>query len=404
MPTQDDLMSFLASASRHVPVNQEGLADSLRQGYNQVLQEQGAQEPQEQQENELEESIEVSAEAIQELEEQIREQANEELVRYAMQNLGLNATNQSPSTEASSSTDSTENTEPESQEMVAPPEVVEAYLRFARETQGQPEPEPEPEQEPPQDDTPVNERPIQVPAYSTVREELVRFSDAEWFNKVQEKVIVLAGVGGIGSNMAVILAKLNPSAIYIFDDDLVESFNLAGQFYSNEDIGKPKVEALAASVNKYTNYSSIFALNRRFMTGEEVVADIMICGFDNMRARKDFFAAWKSHVMTLSEERRKDCLFIDGRLTADEFQIFCITGIDDFYMDNYVNNYLFNDYEAQRETCSYKQTGFLADMIGAFMVNLVVNFCANQVNPRRNMTLPFMTSYRSSIMFLDFKR
>lgn len=400
MPTQDDLMSFLASASRHVPVSQERLADSLRQGYTQVLQEQSAPESQEQQENGLEEIVEETA--MQEAERARRD--NEELVRYAMQNLGLNATNQSPSTDVIASTDSTENPEPENSEMVAPPEVVEAYLRFARETQGQQEPEPEPEPEPPQDDTPEEERPIQVPTYSTVREELVRFSDAEWFNKVQEKVIVLAGVGGIGSNMAVILAKLNPSAIYIFDDDLVESFNLAGQFYSNEDIGKPKVEALAASINKYTNYSSIFALNRRFMPGEEVVADIMICGFDNMRARKDFFASWKSHVMALSEERRKDCLFIDGRLTADEFQIFCITGVDNFYMDDYVNNYLFNDYEAQRETCSYKQTGFLADMIGAFMVNLVVNFCANQVNPRRNMTLPFMTSYRSSMMFLDFKR
>lgn len=403
MPTQDDLMSFLASASRHVPVSQERLADSLRQGYNQILQEQNAPEPQEQQESELlDEIAEVTAEVVQEIAERTREQANEELVRYAMQNLGLDTTNQTASTEVPPTTNSTESTEAESPEMVAPPEVVEAYLRFAREAQVQSESEPEPE--PPQDDTPVNERPVQVPAYSTVREELVRFSDAEWFNKVQEKVIVLAGVGGIGSNMAVILAKLNPSAIYIFDDDRVESFNLAGQFYSNEDIGKPKVEALAASVNKYTNYSSIFALNRRFMPGEEVIADIMICGFDNMRARKDFFAAWKSHVMTLSEERRKDCLFIDGRLTADEFQIFCITGTDSFYMDDYVNNYLFNDYEAQRETCSYKQTGFLADMIGAFMVNLVVNFCANQVNPRRNMTLPFMTSYRSSMMFLDFKR
>ena len=400
MPTQDDLMSFLASASRHVPVSQERLADSLRQGYNQVLQEQSAPEPQEQQENELEETLEETA--MQEAERARRD--NEELVRYAMQNLGLNATNQSTPAEVPPSTNSTENPESEDQEMMAPPEVVEAYLRFARETQGQQESEPEPKPEPLQDNTPEEEQPVQVPAYSTVREELVRFSDAEWFNKVQEKVIILAGVGGIGSNMAVILAKLNPSAIYIFDDDFVESFNLAGQFYSNEDIGKPKVEALAASVNKYTNYSSIFALNRRFMVGEEVIADIMICGFDNMRARKDFFAAWKSHVMTLSEERRKDCLFIDGRLTADEFQIFCMTGTDNFYMDDYVNNYLFNDYEAQRETCSYKQTGFLADMIGAFMVNLVVNFCANQVNPRRNMTLPFMTSYRSSMMFLDFKR
>lgn len=392
MPTQDDLMSFLASASRHVPVNQGRLSESIREEARQSTEE---REPEPQ-----DESAEETAETMQEAERARR--ANEELIQYAMQNLGLNATNQSTSTEVSVSTNSTENPEPEGPEMVAPPEVVEAYLRFARETQGQPEPEPEPE--PPQDDTPVNERPIQVPTYSTVREELVRFSDAEWFNKVQEKVIVLAGVGGIGSNMAVILAKLNPNAIYIFDDDHVESFNLAGQFYSNEDIGKPKVEALAASVNKYTNYSSIFALNRRFMLGEDVVADIMVCGFDNMRARRDFFTAWKNRVMTLTEERKKDCLFIDGRLSADEFQIFCITGTDDFYMDDYVDNYLFNDYEAQRETCSYKQTGFLADMIGAFMVNLIVNFCANQVNPRRNMTLPFMTSYRSSMMFLDFKR
>lgn len=402
MNAPDDLMSFLASASRHVPVSQERLAESLRQGYNQTVQEQSESESQE--DTQEEQPAESIAEQVAE-EERIR--ANEELVRYAMQNLGLNASTQAvqPSTETNTSTIVSEG---ETQQF-APPEVVESYLHFIRDAQGQQpepeqEPEPEPEPEPPQDNTPVNERPIQVPTYSTVREELVRFSDAEWFNKVQEKVIVLAGVGGIGSNMAVILAKLNPSAIYIFDDDFVEPFNLAGQFYSNEDIGKPKVEALAASVNKYTNYSSIFALNRRFMTGEEVIADIMICGFDNMRARKDFFAAWKSHVMTLSEERRKDCLFIDGRLTADEFQIFCITGTDNFYMDSYVNNYLFNDYEAQRETCSYKQTGFLADMIGAFMVNLVVNFCANQVNPRRNMTLPFMTSYRSSMMFLDFKR
>ena len=370
MPTQDDfLMSFLASASRHIPLNQERLSQSIREEAQQAVQE----------------AVEERSTQRQEEPEHTEERGvNEEVMRYAMQNLGLdNPEGQSDEDEERG----------ESVESIAPQEVVENFIRTTQQ-----------EEEPIQDDTPEEERPIQVSTYSTIREELVRFSDAEWFNKVQEKVIVLAGVGGIGSNMAVILAKLNPSAIYIFDDDTVESFNLAGQFYSNEDIGKPKVEALAASVNKYTNYSSIFALNRKFILGEEVVADIMVCGFDNMRARKDFFAAWKAHVMALSEERRKDCLFIDGRLTADEFQIFCITGTDSFYMDSYVNNYLFNDYEAQRETCSYKQTGFLADMIGAFMVNLVVNFCANQVNPKRNMSLPFMTSYRSSMMFLDFKR
>lgn len=368
MNAPDDLMSFLTSVSRHVPVNQERLVESAREDVRQEIEEQQAEA--------------AAAERAR--------VANEELIRYAMQNLGL-TTNQSQSTEPSNSTSTvsvTENTETASPETPAVQEVPQEQ---------EPEPEPEP-------DIPENEKAIVVPTYSSIREELVRFSDAEWFNKVQEKVIVLAGVGGIGSNMAVILAKLNPSAIYIFDHDTVDASNLAGQFYSNEDIGKPKVEALAASITKYTNYSAIFALNRRFALGEDVVADIMVCGFDNMRARRDYFTAWKSHVETLSEEGKKNCLFIDGRLTADEFQIFCMTGTDDFYMEDYRKNYLFYDHEAQRETCSYKQTGFLADMIGAFMVNLIVNFCANQVNPNRNMTLPFMTSYRSSMMFLDFKR
>ena len=137
------------------------------------------------------------------------------------------------------------------------------------------------------------------------------------------------------------------------------------------------------------------------MQGEQIVADIMVCGFDSMRSRRDYFTVWKGRVDSLSAEEKKNCLFIDGRLTADEFQIFCMTGEDDYYMELYQRDYLFQDYQAAPLPCSFKQTGFLADMIGAFMVNLIVNFCANQANPGRNMSLPFKTSYRTDIMYLE---
>ena len=140
------------------------------------------------------------------------------------------------------------------------------------------------------------------------------------------------------------------------------------------------------------------------MSGESIVGDIMICGFDNMVARKCFYGNWKAHATTIPEEERGKCLFIDGRLSANELQIFCITGTDDYYMKVYERDYLFEDYQAERQICSFKQTGFLAQMIGSFIVNLLVNFCANQVNPARRMALPFMTSYKSDLMFLDFKR
>lgn len=274
--------------------------------------------------------------------------------------------------------------------------------------QEEPTPEPEPETPTVQperwDGIPRNERPVETPDYTNVREETLRFSDANWFKQVQEKVVILAGMGGIGSNMAIILAKLHPASIYMFDGDVVETVNMAGQLYSNEDVGMPKVEAIARTIQRYTNNSSIVALNRYFALPETIVGDIMICGFDSMTARQNYFTAWKNWVDTKDEEGKKDCLFMDGRLTATEFQIFCFTGADEYYIEEYKNKYLFPDYRAMDVPCSFKQTGYLAQMIGSFMVNLFVNFCANQVNPMRGMSLPFLTSYRGDMMYLELRR
>lgn len=258
---------------------------------------------------------------------------------------------------------------------------------------------PSEEDEPP---IPIDERPVVMPPSIGVREELVRFSDAEWFSKIQEKKIILAGVGGIGSNLAIILAKLNPETIYLFDHDHVEAVNMAGQLYRTSDIGEYKVEALASTIIDYANYHSIVTVPRFYMSGESIVEDIMICGFDSMRSRKAYYYTWKAHVTEKVPEERKDCLFIDGRLTADEFQIFCITGDDTYYMHKYESEELFDDGQAPNLPCSFKQTGFLAQMIASYMANLLVNFCANQVNPLRNMSLPFKTSYRSDMMYLSF--
>lgn len=267
-----------------------------------------------------------------------------------------------------------------------------------QETTNEPESEPV---EPPVEDIPKEEQPVIVPDYSAVRAETSRFSSAEWFSKVQEQVVILAGVGGIGSNMAIILAKLNPKALYLFDGDTVEAANLSGQFYSADNIGKFKVDAIAESIVKYTNYSTVFACRRFYQPGEEIISGIMVCGFDNMRARRSYYNAWKRYVASQPEDKKGECLFIDGRLTADKFQILCMTGEDTYYMHEYEDKWLFQDSEAEHTICSFKQTGYLADMIGAFMVNLLVNFCANLSNPQRQMPLPFLTEYNSNIIYLN---
>lgn len=230
-------------------------------------------------------------------------------------------------------------------------------------------------------------------------EELVRFSSAEWFNKAQEQKIVLAGLGGIGSWAAFLLSKLNPESLVMFDPDVVSEVNLAGQLFSTEDVGKRKVDVIADKIQLYNNYYKVVCHNS-FYFYDSVKANIMICGFDTMVARNDFFRTWKKHVL-MNPDKADQCLFIDGRLNANELQIFCITGSDKYYMDLYESKYLFRDSEAVQETCSFKQTAYMACMIGSLMTNLFVNFCANLCNLSIPKVLPFLTTYTSDFMFFD---
>lgn len=232
-----------------------------------------------------------------------------------------------------------------------------------------------------------------------VDEATSRFSSAIWYEKIQEKTIVLAGCGGIGSFVGFLLARMKPASMFLYDNDTVEAVNMSGQLYGQSDLGKYKVDALVEIIRNFANYGSIFAIPERF-TSEPEASDIMICGFDNMEARRAFFTKWVEHVHSKPEEERANCLFIDGRLAAEEFQIFCIRGDDEFNINRYSHDFLFSDEEADETICSYKQTTFCANMIASYMVNLFVNFCANQCNPIIDRDLPFLTTYSAETMYL----
>ena len=236
-----------------------------------------------------------------------------------------------------------------------------------------------------------------------VNDETLRFSAAAWFQKAQEQIIILAGVGGIGSWISFLLAKLHPRAMYLYDPDTVELVNLAGQLYSSNDVGKYKVDALCDTIANYTGYRDIFSYPTRY-ADDSLVGDIMFCGFDNMPAREYFYRRWHDHVMSLPEDRRHQCLFIDGRLTAEELQILALTGNDEYYMKQYEERFLFTDAEAVQEVCSFKQTAFMANMIGALVVNIFVNFCANLVGTGFPRSIPFFTQYTAETMFMSIEK
>ena len=118
-----------------------------------------------------------------------------------------------------------------------------------------------------------------------------------------------------------------------------------------------------------------------------------------MEARKHAFYKWKNRVESLCPADKEKSLFIDGRLDAEDLQIFCITGNDTHLIQKYENEYLYSDADVEEAPCSFKQTSYLAAMIGSLITNLVVNFVSNTV-VEFSKVLPFKTSFNTSILKL----
>lgn len=230
-----------------------------------------------------------------------------------------------------------------------------------------------------------------------IDEATTRFSGAEWFQEIQKAKIIVAGCGGIGSNLVFQLARMHPAKMVVYDDDTVNKVNMAGQLFGHQDLGRFKVNAIATTVSQFTSMSTLQAIPHKFLSDTEP-GDIMMCGFDSMRARKVFFNAWKAHVIAKPEEERTKCLYLDGRLSIDTLQILCIKGDDSYNIDRYEKEFLFTDSEADPTVCSMKQTTYLACMIASLMTNLFTNFIAGTLDPIIPYDLPFFTEYNAQSM------
>ena len=197
-----------------------------------------------------------------------------------------------------------------------------------------------------------------------------RFSDAPWMKDITEKVAIVGGAAGIGSWLTLLLARTGIQ-VEVYDFDTLEQHNIGGQWYKTQNIGKAKVDALQENVKDFTD-ETIVANNER-VTENTLTSDIVFSAFDNMKARKDLFQAWK--------EQNKDnpnAIFIDGRLAAEQWEMYCITRGNEAQMAYYESpDILFEDSEVQDAPCTMKQTSQYAAMLGSFMVSALTNHLTN---------------------------
>jgi molybdopterin/thiamine biosynthesis adenylyltransferase len=214
------------------------------------------------------------------------------------------------------------------------------------------------------------------------QEQSLRFKDALWFPKNNEQVIV-GGSGGIGSWLALWLARAG-FGVTLIDDDIVEERNMAGQFFSKSNIGTYKAEAVRASITEYCNVY-INSIIQKINEDTNMYSPYMFSAFDNMEARKMFFNLWKKSITNLNHP-----IFIDGRLEMENLQIFCVTPEN---IERYENEYLFSDAEVENESCTARQTTHTAALISSLMVAYFTNHITNIYQEESVRDVPFFTEF-----------
>lgn len=230
-----------------------------------------------------------------------------------------------------------------------------------------------------------------------------RFYSAEWADVTKE--ILIVGLGGIGSHTALNLARCGHN-LFIQDGDVVDNTNISGgQLYRTKDDGETKCAAILNVIREFgCSENDIFVIDENF-TEESEVFPITITGLDNMEARKTVFRMWKELVYSFVSigQSVDGFLLIDGRLTMEMLEIYCVHGNNEEQMEAYEKEALFSDEESQELPCTGKQTFFAASMIGAIITGLVSNFIVNQKYGEQIREVPFYTRMHIPLMKMDIR-
>ena len=232
----------------------------------------------------------------------------------------------------------------------------------------------------------------------------LRFKDASWFPGEEVVSCQVGGAGGIGSWLCFFLSRIGYN-VTCYDFDYVEEHNLGGQLFAENHLSLEKVFAIGEIIKAFSSNYMYNAINER-ITENTPGCLISFSAFDNMKAREILFNNWLKAVqeyLDLPEEEKflVTCspIFIDGRLEAEQLQIFtCAFHPDLEIFRERVAKYqstLFLDGEGQEPPCTLKQTSHVAAMIATDMVSIFTN---QYTNFKEDFELRIVPSYHEQFV------
>ena len=128
-----------------------------------------------------------------------------------------------------------------------------------------------------------------IPTREEWNQALIERHGKDLQEKFSSATVAVCGLGGLGSNIAIALARAGIGKLLLIDFDRVDITNLHRQQYKANQIGLHKADALAENLLEIAPYTEITAVTAKIT--EENFADLLkgadvVCeAFDNAEAK-----------------------------------------------------------------------------------------------------------------------
>ena len=128
-----------------------------------------------------------------------------------------------------------------------------------------------------------------IPSKNEWMDALIARHGLELHKRFSTATVAVCGLGGLGSNIAIALARAGIGKLLLIDFDRVDITNLHRQQYKANQIGRYKAEALAENLSEIAPYTEIQNVTAK-ITEENFVdllkdADIVCEAFDNAESK-----------------------------------------------------------------------------------------------------------------------
>jgi sulfur carrier protein ThiS adenylyltransferase len=110
--------------------------------------------------------------------------------------------------------------------------------------------------------------------------------------RLRKASVGIAGAGGLGSNAAMALARAGVGHLVIVDFDKVEKKNLTRQYYFLNQVGKLKVKALKANIERAAEGVKVDAVAKKLVPGKMAApfkdVDVVVEALDKAETKTRF--------------------------------------------------------------------------------------------------------------------